>query len=500
MTALLKAEGIRKTYPGVVANNGIDIEIRPGEVHAVLGENGAGKSTLMNILYGMTQPDAGRILWKGREVHIASPRMAMDLGIGMVHQHFMLVPTLTVVENVILGTRPRALLELKGAAERVASLSRRFGLEVDPWAVVDDLPVGLKQRVEIVKALFRGAEVLILDEPTAVLTPDEVRELFTVVRRLTGQGRAVVFISHKLDELLEISDRITVLRDGRVAGTVWARETTKEELAVLMVGREVSLQIPKRPVPLGAPVLRVEELCVAGRPGGKELRGISLEVRAGEILGLAGVDGNGQRELAEAIFGLVPVTGGRILVGGREITGCPPRKLIAGRVGRIPEDRHRMGLALEMSVEENLLLGAFYRPPFARRGFLNLPAMREAAAKLIAEYGIRTPGAAARVATLSGGNQQKVILARELALDPVLLVVMNPVRGLDIGATEYVYRQLLARRERGTATLLISSDLEEILSLCDRIAVIHDGRIMGVVPADAADRARIGLMMGGTAL
>jgi len=500
MTSIIKMEKITKRFPGVLANDHVDLEVEKGEIHVLLGENGAGKTTLMNILYGLHQPDAGTIYLKGREVKINSPRKAIDLGIGMVHQHFMLIPALTVTENIVLGTKvPREpFLDLTGSAEKIKALSRQYGFNLDPSVKVWHLSVGQQQRVEIIKTLYRGADILILDEPTAVLTPQETQELFAILRRLKDEGHTVIFISHKLNEVMEISDRITVLRQGRVIKTLRTKDTNKAELARLMVGREVSFVVEKTPCQPGQEALRISGLKARNDRQLEAVKSIDLAVRAGEILGLAGVDGNGQSELVEAIAGLRKATGGEVFFLGQPVRHQPLRRLFEMGLGFIPEDRHRQGLVKEMPLMENLILQRFYRPPFARYGFLNYRVIREYANELIKKYDIRTPSPLVPAKNLSGGNQQKVVLAREMDRQPALLIAMHPTRGLDVGATEYVHRRIIEERDRGCAILLVSTELEEILALSDRIAVIYEGEIMGVLNRNEISIEDLGLMMAGS--
>ncbi len=499
MTELLRLEKIRKTFPGVLANDDVDLEIRKGEIHALLGENGAGKTTLMNCVYGVYRPERGHIFWKGQPVEIHQARDAIALGIGMVHQHFMLVPPLTVAENVILGlpSAREPLLDLRSAAIRLRDLGKQYGLPVDPGIPVWQLPVGVQQRVEILKALYRNAELLILDEPTAVLTPGEVEDLFKVLKGLTQEGLSIIFITHKLEEVMAVSDRVTVMRNGRVVQTVNAAATNANELAKMMVGREVFLNIPKPALPAGAVVLAVTGLAAQSDRGLPALKGLSFEIRRGEILGIAGVDGNGQTELAEALTGLRRATGGTVAVSGHDVTHASPREIMDLNVAFIPPDRQHTGLLLTFSVGENLIGKEFCRPPFSKRGFLQERLIRDFVTGAIQNYDIRTPEAATPAKLLSGGNQQKVVLARELSRRPDLLIAAQPTRGLDIGATEYVRQQMVAARNAGTAILLISTELEEVLSLSDRIAVLYEGEIMGIVPASGADVHEIGLMMAG---
>lgn len=499
MAYLLEMRDIVKDFGSLRANDHVNLQVEEGEIHALLGENGAGKTTLMNILYGLYQPTSGTILFRGQPVKIASPKDAISLGIGMVHQHFMLVPALTVVENIILGMpRPWGVIDLKAAAKEIEEISRSYGYELDPFAKVWQLSVGEQQRVEIIKALYRGAKLLILDEPTAVLTPQEVRELFRVLRRLAAEKYTIIFISHKLNEVMELCSRVTVLRLGKVVGTVQACDTTKEELARMMVGREVFFKLDKKPPRLGEVVLELDKVEALDDKGLKALKNLSLQVRAGEILGIAGVDGNGQSELAEVITGMRQPVAGRIRIKGQDVTGQGSRLVTEQKVAHIPQDRQVQGLVMDMTIKENLILRQYYRAPFSQGVFLKWPAIKENAKKLIKEYDIRALHEDTPVKTLSGGNQQKVVLAREVSPQPDLIVAMHPTRGLDVGATEYVHRRLLAERDRGSAVLLISTELEEILNLSDRIAVIYEGEIMGIVPAEKANIEELGLMMAGS--
>jgi simple sugar transport system ATP-binding protein len=477
---LIALEEITKRFPGVLANDRVNLELRRGEVHALVGENGAGKSTLMRVLYGMYASDGGRILLRGKELKISSPRVAIANGIGMVHQHFVLVDPFTVTENVILGDEGSALVRMEAARERVRTLAESYGFAIDPTAVVEDLSVGEEQRVEILKALYRGAEILILDEPTAVLTPQETQDLFGNLRRLRDDGKTVVFISHKLDEVLEIADRITVLRRGRVVGETTPAQTTKQKLAEMMVGRPVLFRLDKPHVEIGDPVVRVEGL-VAGR-----LRGVDLEVRAGEILGVAGVEGNGQRELAEALIGLLKPQDGRILLGDQDIAGWSVDRIRDSGVAFVPEDRHDQGLVLDMTIWENAILGRQDDEEFSSRGgVLAIGKIKALAARLIKAYDVRTQNIGVAATTLSGGNQQKLLLARELDTDPKLLVAAQPTRGLDVGAIEFVWREILDQKAEGRAVLLISAELDEIYALSDRIVTLYEGRITGEYPPDA---------------
>lgn len=491
--------GIVKRFPGVLANDGVDLDVRQGEVHALLGENGAGKSTLMSILCGLYYPDAGQIFLHGRPVAIHSPRDAIQLGIGMVHQHFMLVPVMTVAENVTLGLkRPRLFLNLSKTEQQLAEFAARYGLRVDPRAYIWQLSVGEQQRVEILKVLYRGAEVLILDEPTAVLTPQEVQDLFSTLRRMAREGHAIVIISHKLDEVEAIADRITVLRKGRKVATVDRASVSKAELARMMVGREVLFDLKKEERPAGEVILEASDLQALSDKGLPALRGISLSLRAGEILGVAGVAGNGQRELAEVLTGLRPCQGGCIRIAGQETTNCSPRQAIERGVGHIPEDRLGVGLVPNLSITDNLILKAYRTEALARGPFLDPREMRRFAQGLVDSYEVSTPSLELPVKSLSGGNLQRVLLAREIASVPRVMVAMHPTRGLDIGATEAVQQILLRLRSEQMAILLISEDLDELLAVSDRIVVLYEGQLMGEVSAGQARIEDLGLMMAGT--
>ncbi|HEX4518502.1 MAG TPA: ABC transporter ATP-binding protein [Gaiellaceae bacterium] len=496
---VLELRGITKRYPGIIADDHVDFDLRRGEVHALLGENGAGKSTLMNIVYGLTKPDEGEILVRGEVVSFSSASDSIAHGIGMVHQHFMLIPVMTVAENIVLAVEPThlGLLDERGANERVREISQRFGLAVDPAQTVEQISVGQQQRVEILKALYRNADILILDEPTAVLTPQEAGELFAIVRALTAQGTAVIFISHKLNEVLEIADRITVLRRGKRIDTVSSEGATEDSLARMMVGRDVLLRVDKTAATPGDVALRLEDVHVTDDRGLEQVRGVSLDVRRGEIVAIAGVDGNGQSELVEAIAGLRQMTSGTIAVGGVTIQGhTTARKMLDAGIGHIPEDRHRRGLVLDFSLAENIALHDYNKPPDARYGWLFPRRLVERAQKLIVEFDVRGGGPLTAARGLSGGNQQKVVIAREVSRNPRLLIAAQPTRGLDVGAIEYVHRRLVAERDAGYAILLISLELDEVLSLADRILVVYEGQIVGEHGADASE-AEIGLEMLG---
>jgi simple sugar transport system ATP-binding protein len=492
--------GIVKRFPGVLANDQVDFACREGEVHALLGENGAGKSTLMNVLAGLYRPEAGEIFVGGQRVSFHSPQDAISAGIGMIHQHFMLVPSHTVAENMVLGlTRPRFFLDLARVEEQVKAIGEQYGLDVNPRACIWELSVGEQQRVEVLKMLFRGARILIMDEPTAVLTPQEVEALFRTLRDMTQRGHTIVFISHKLDEVVAIADRVTVLRRGKVtAAGVSAKGATKAQLAKLMVGREVLFRIAKQPAKPGARTLSVERLCAENDRGLPALREASLQVCAGEILGVAGVAGNGQRELAEVLTGLRVPTGGSVTFGAEPL-GSQTRWLDIGqRLAHIPEDRAAVGSVPSLSVAENLILKRFNRPPIAAGWSIDANAVQQNATRLVEQYKIATPTVKTPVRMLSGGNLQKLILARETSSRPSLMIAVHPTRGLDVGATETVHRLLIEQRDAGTAILLISEDLDELLALADRLAVMYEGRIVGEMPAEGADIQTIGLMMAGT--
>ena len=490
--------GITKRYPGVVANDGIDLRVEPGEIHALLGENGAGKSTLMNILYGLARPDAGSVLLGGEEVHIHGPADAIARGIGMVHQHFMLVPVLSVAENILLGDETmanRVFVDRKEARRRIVALGERFGFVIDPDQKVEDMSVGWQQRVEILKALYRDARILVLDEPTAVLTPQETVEIFAVLRRLADEGHSIIFISHKLYEVLEIADRITVIRRGKVVGERLPDATTQEDLAELMVGRDVQLDIDIGTSQPGEPVLTVESLSVKNEHGRAVVSDVTFDVRAGEVLGIAGVAGNGQDELVAALTGLRQPHAGRILLDGRDVTRSGPRDLHEQGVSFVPADRHRYALVLSFPLTDNLVLTDYYAQPYSRRGIRSEAAIVARAAEAIEQFDIRTPSATVAAGALSGGNQQKLVMARELDRDLRLLILDQPTRGLDVGSVEFVHRQTIAKRDAGTAVLLVSAELDEILELSDRIAVMYEGRIVAVLDGRTATREDVGLLM-----
>jgi ABC-type uncharacterized transport system ATPase subunit len=496
---VLELRGITKQFPGVLANDHIDFDLRRGEVHALLGENGAGKSTLMSILYGLYTADSGQILMNGKPVTIASPKHAIELGIGMVHQHFMLIPVMSVTENIVLAQEPKhagVLLDEKAAEKRVADVARSFKFAVDPRARVQDITVGQQQRVEIMKALYRNADIVILDEPTAVLTPQEAQELFDILRTLTREGISVIFISHKLNEVLEIADRISVLRRGKLIETIPREGATEEGLARSMVGREVLLRVDKKPANPGEPLLTVEDLLVRDDRGLEAVRGVSFAVHSGEIVGIAGVDGNGQSELIDALTGLRSSASGRIRVGGEDITRANARQALDAGMGHIPEDRHRRGLVLDFNLAENLALHDYGKEPFSKFGWMNPRRWLKWASGLLREFDVRGGGPTTRGGSLSGGNQQKVVIAREVSRDPSVLIAAQPTRGLDVGAIEFVHRRLVEQRDAGKAVLLVSLELEEVLSLADRILVLYEGRIVAEFTPDVSEE-EIGIAMIG---
>jgi general nucleoside transport system ATP-binding protein len=498
-TIVLEAKGITKQFPGVLANDHVDFDLYKGEIHALLGENGAGKTTLMNILYGLHKPDSGQISVNGNPIVIHSPKDSIQAGIGMVHQHFMLIPVFTVAENIMLGdeTTRRGVLDEKAVIQRVNDLSKQYNLEIEPAALTGQLPVGVQQRVEIVKALYRNVNILILDEPTAVLTPQEVEDLFKIIRELTKRGVSIIFITHKLKEVLAVADRITVMRAGKVVGTVKPGEANEAKLAAMMVGREVILKVEKEPAKPGEEVLKVDGLRVRDARGLETVRGVSFEVRAGEVLGIAGVQGNGQTELVEALTGLRSTLSGRMIFSGKDMTGKPPRPITETGMAHVPEDRQRHGLVLPFPVADNMVLNTYYQRPFGILGIMQPQAIDENARKLIADFDVRTPSPYVPVKKLSGGNQQKVIVARELSHNVKLLVANQPTRGLDVGSIEYIHKEIVAMRDRGAAVLLVSAELDEIMALSDRIAVMYRGEIVATVDAAKVTREQLGLWMAG---
>ena len=500
MTPVLELRGITKRFPGVLANDHIDLTLEKGAIHALLGENGAGKTTLMNILYGLYQPDEGEILIEGQPAKIHSPSDAISRGIGMVHQHFMLVPVFTVTETVMLGEevlKPGGFLDREKAAQRILQISEQYRLEVNPKSYIKDLPVGVQQRVEIIKLLYREANILIFDEPTAVLTPQEADELFLIMHSLTEQGKSIIFITHKLREVLEVADLITVIRRGKVIGSVAPAEADQNKLASMMVGREVKLELEKEEAKPGEMVLKVENLLVTDDAQQVAVENVSFEVQAGEILGIAGVQGNGQTELVEAITGMRKVDDGQITLLGKDVTHATPRAFTETGTGHIPEDRQRDGLVLAFPVLENLILCTYYLSPFANGPIIQWNLALKNADRLVQEYDIRTPNSITPAGSLSGGNQQKVIVARELSRPLHLLIAAQPTRGLDVGSIEYIHSQILKRRDDGVAVLLASTELDEIMQLSDRIAVMYRGQITAIVPAAEATKEYIGLLMAG---
>ncbi len=500
MEPVLELRNITKRFPGVLANDAINLTLEEGEIHALLGENGAGKTTLMNILYGLYQPDEGEVIVRGKKVEIHDPGDAIAEGIGMVHQHFMLIPVFTVTENVMLGEeslRAGNILDRATASQRITNISEQFHLEVDPDVFVRDIAVGVQQRVEIIKLLYRNADILIFDEPTAVLTPQEADELFKIMHSLTEQGKSIIFITHKLREVLEVADRISVLRRGKMVGTTTPKKASKSKLAEMMVGREVQLGVEKNPPKVGDAVLKVNDLVVLNDRNQVAVDGISIEVHAGEILGIAGVQGNGQTELVEAITGLRPPLEGTIHFLEDEITKATPREITELGAAHVPEDRQRDGLILPFPVADNLVLNTYYLPPFTQGVVMQQEAIVESAVERIQEFDIRTPGPQTPAGSLSGGNQQKLIVAREFSRPIKLLIASQPTRGLDVGSIEFIHGRILEKRDEGVAVLLISPELDEIIELSDRIAVMYRGKIVDTLPGGKATKEQIGLLMAG---
>ncbi len=499
-TPVLEARNITKRFPGVIANQNVNLTLYRGEILALLGENGAGKSTLMNIIYGLYQPTEGEILVNGQPVQMRSPKDAIALGIGMVHQHFQLVPVMTVVDNVMLGSESvrGAFLNREAAAARITELSERYNMAMDPYALVEDLPVGVRQRVEIIKALYRQADILILDEPTAVLTPQEIEGLFAVMDLLRKQGKSIIFITHKLKEVLRVADRIGVLRRGEVVGEADPKTATQSSLASLMVGREVILEVEKSDAHPGKAVLEISDLHATTDLGDTALAGVSLTVHAGEIVGVAGVQGNGQTELVEVLTGLRTAKGGTIRIGGKDMTNASPRRITEeGQSCHIPEDRHTHGMVDGYPIADNLVLNTYYQPPYARGITVNRPAIEANAAALVEKFDVRTPSVHLSGGSLSGGNQQKMVVAREFSRPIQLLIAAQPTRGIDVGSIEFIHQQIVAKRDEGVAVVLVSSELDEILALSDRIAVMYKGEIIDIVDRDDATREGLGLLMAG---
>ncbi|HHD2788509.1 ABC transporter ATP-binding protein [Clostridium perfringens] len=502
MEYVVEMLSIRKEFPGIVANDNITLQLRKGEIHALLGENGAGKSTLMGILFGMNQPDKGVIKVRGKEVKITNPNVANDLGIGMVHQHFKLVENFTVTQNIVLGCEPKILfglgMDLNKAAKRIEELSKQYGLNVDPNAKIENISVGMQQRVEILKMLYRDADVLILDEPTAVLTPQEIDELIKIMKNLINEGKSIIIITHKLKEIKAAADRCTVIRRGRYIGTVDVKTTSEAEMAKMMVGREVSFKVNKKPAKPGDVVLDIKNLSVKNNKKVLGLKDFSIDVRAGEIVGIAGVEGNGQSELIEAITGLRKSESGTINFKNKDITRESIRNRINSGIAHIPEDRHKRGLVLDYTIEENMVLEVYDKKPFSNKGLLNKKEIKKYAEKIIDEFDVRSGEGAESIArSLSGGNQQKAIIGREIELNPELLIAAQPTRGLDVGSIEYIHKRLVEQRDSGKAVLLVSLELDEILNVSDRIAIINNGELIGVVNADETNENEVGLMMAG---
>lgn len=495
----IEMKNIHKEFPGVVANDDITLQVEKGEIHALLGENGAGKSTLMNILFGLYQPDRGEIYVKGDKVSIDDANVANRLGIGMVHQHFMLIKTFTVAENIILGKEPKKgmFVDRKQAIKDIEEISEQYGLSVDPRAKMKDISVGMQQRVEIIKTLYRGADILILDEPTAILTPQEVEELMEIMRKLAAEGKSIVLITHKLKEIMEVANRVTVIRGGSSIDTMAIDDADSEQLAQMMVGREVSLTVDRRQAHPGHNVLDIENLKVKDDRKVQIVNDLSLSVRSGEIVGVAGVDGNGQAEMIEAITGMRKATDGRVFIGGNETTSMKTRNIFEQGIGHIPQDRHRHGLVLDFTIAENMILHSFYRKPYSKAGILQDDVIHEEADELIEKYDVRTPSADQYAQVLSGGNQQKAIIAREIESSEKLLIAAQPTRGVDIGAIEFIHQQLVEERDQGKGVLLVSYELDEILQLSDRIAVIFNGEIIKEVDPKDTDQFELGMLMAG---
>ena len=496
---VIEMREITKIFGQFVANDKINLHLRRGEIHALLGENGAGKSTLMNMLAGLLEPTSGEIAVNGQVVKLDSPSKAASLGIGMVHQHFMLVEAFTVAENIILGSEitKNGVLDIKKAIQEIKELSEKYGLAVDPSAKIEDISVGAQQRVEILKTLYRGADILIFDEPTAVLTPAEIDELMIIMKNLVKEGKSIILITHKLDEIRAVSDRVTVIRRGKSIETVEIAGATNQDLAEMMVGRSVSFTTEKNPPQPKEVILSIKDLVVNENRGIPAVKNLSLDVRAGEIVGIAGIGGNGQSELIQAITGLRKVKSGTINIKGKDVVGLPPRKITEMKVSHVPEDRHRDGLVLDMTISENIALQTYYKEPLSKNGILNYTNIHNYARKLMEEFDVRAANDYVPASALSGGNQQKAIIAREVDRDPDLLIVSQPTRGLDVGAIEYIHKRLIGERDKGKAVLVVSFELDEILNLSDRIAVIHDGKIQGIVTPAETNKQELGILMAG---
>lgn len=500
MEYVIEMLGIRKEFGNFVANNNITLQLKKGEIHALLGENGAGKSTLMNVLFGLYQPEAGEIKVRGESVKITDPNKANDLGIGMVHQHFMLVENFTVTENIILGSEPTKLgaINIKDAAKDIAALSKKYNLDVDPYAKIEDISVGMQQRVEILKTLYRGAEILIFDEPTASLTPQEITELMAILKLLIKEGKSIIIITHKLKEIMEVSDRVTIIRKGEGVGTVITSETNPDQLAELMVGRQVEFKTEKGEANPAEEIFKVENLVVTDYRDVEKVKGLNLSVRRGEIVGIAGIDGNGQSELIEAITGLRKIKSGKVTLGGKDITGLKPREITETGVGHIPQDRHKHGLVLDFPIGHNIALQTYYKSPISKGVIMDYKKINEKARQIIEEYDVRTgQGEMTPARALSGGNQQKAIIGREVDRDPDLLIAALPTRGLDVGAIEFIHSRLIEQRDKGKAVLLISFELDEVMNVSDRIAVIYDGTIVDTVYPKETSEQELGLLMAG---
>ncbi|ADL50483.1 ABC transporter ATP-binding protein [Clostridium cellulovorans] len=502
MEKVVEMKKITKIFPGTVANENVDFDLNKGEVHVLLGENGAGKTTLMNVLYGLYQPEQGEIFVNGQKVNIKGPLDAIALGIGMVHQHFMLVHNFTVTQNIILGSEPKKgiQIDIKKAEKEVAELAKKYGFNVKPDDLIEDITVGQQQKVEILKALYRGAEILILDEPTAVLTPQEIEELGEIFKSLTSQGKSIILITHKLKEIMSMSDRVTVVRRGKLIDVVQTKDTNIDQLAEMMVGRKVNLVTEKEKAKVGNTIVSIKDIKAIDHRKLPVLKGVNLDIRAGEVLGVAGVDGNGQSELIEVISGLRQATEGSITLNGKELTKLKPREIIDLGFGHIPEDRHKRGLVLDYSLVENSILGVHHKKEFSKGLVLNYKKIREHAKKLIEQFDVRTPNEDVKASKLSGGNQQKLIVAREIDKDPDFIIAAQPTRGLDVGAIEYIHKKLIEERDKGKAVMLVSFELDEIMNLSDRIAVMYDGQIMDIVDAKKVTEQELGILMAGGSL
>ncbi|WP_026883942.1 ABC transporter ATP-binding protein [Clostridium akagii] len=499
MDKVMEMKHITKIFPGTIANDDVTFELLKGETHVLLGENGAGKTTLMNILYGLYQPEKGDIFFNGQVSKINNPNDAIKLGIGMVHQHFMLIDKFTVTENIILGIEPKIGLkiDMKKAINDVKQLAEKYAFNIEPTAKIEDISVGQQQKVEILKALYRGADILILDEPTAVLTPQEIDELGTIIDNLKKEGKSFILITHKLKEVMKMSDRVTIIRRGKVTGTVYTKETSIDELAELMVGRKVNLTVNKSEAKIGKDMLVVENLQVKNHRGILAVKGVNLTVRAGEIVGIAGVDGNGQTELVEALTGLIKPQDGKVMLDGKDIFNKTPREISDSGVGHVPEDRQKRGLILDFSLFENSILGLYHKLPFSKGIIMKYNEIRKHSQRLISEFDVRTPSDEVTAGSLSGGNQQKLIVAREISKNPNILIAAQPTRGLDVGAIEYIHKRIVEERDKGKAVLLVSLELDEILSLSDRIAVMYDGNVVDILERKDADERKLGILMAG---